>query len=291
MMFKKFTLISLYPTSMKNFKLTQKHKYLLEAFFIVLSLFIFSYSSGNWKTLSFVVAVLIAVLGSIWVQFTSVLTLSGKFKKFFRETVLNVITLPAALTIGALLSLIYFPNLSIPTKALAILVAGFFMYIALLVGNILLVIYEKGEVIPLYRVAATWSQILVVVISIPLYAGIFKLPILPFIQCTFVGLSAAIFALYLTWSQDMDPEIPPIGRGEQLVTSLFVGFLVGSLGLSVSFLPTESFLRALLLSSGLMFSLGYIQAHYKNVVTKKLIFEYSLISILFLIFVLIFNQV
>ena len=277
--------------NLKNFKLQQRHKYLLEALFIVVSLFLFSYADGSWKIGSFILTVLVAILGSIWVQFTSVTTPSDKFKKFFSNTVLQVITLPATLTLGALLALIYFPNLGIPTKTLAILGIGFFMYVALLVGNILLVVYEKDEVIPLYRVAATWSQILVVVVSIPLYAGIFKLPILPFFQCALVGFSAVIFALYLTWSQEMDPEIPPINRGEQFVTSLFVGFLVGSLGLSISFLPTESFLRALLLSSVLMFSLGYIQAHYKNVVTKKLIFEYSLISILFLIFVLIFNQV
>lgn len=277
--------------SPKTFRLRRKHKYFLQAIFTVVSLFLFSYSATEWKPAAFVLTVLVAILGSLWVQFTTVNTAPEKFKTFFMDTVLDVITLPTALVVGALLSLIYFPNLSVLTKSMAIVCVGLFMYAGLLVSNILLVVYEGNQVIPLYRVAATWSQILVVVISIPLFAGIFKLPILPVFQCFLTGLAATIFALFLTWSQDLDPEIPPINRGEQYITSLFVGFLVGSLGLSISFLPTESFLRALLLSSMLMFSLGYIQAHYKNTVTKKLLLEYSLISILFLIFVLVFNQV
>lgn len=73
------------------------------------------------------------------------------------------------------------------------------------------------------------------------------------------------------------------------MVSALVSFLVFSLGVAVSFIPTESFLRALLSACALMFGLSYVNLHYKNRLNRSIIVEYSFIFVIFLLLVLIFK--
>ncbi len=269
--------------------LRRKHKYFLLSLLTFISLMMFAYTDDSFKVLGAVFALLAAIAGSLWVQYSSVVTKEDDRFDFFKKTIISTITLPAVLTLGALLSLIYFPNLSWPTKTLAVLGVSLFMYVTSSTTNIFLVVFEKGTVIPLFRAASTWSQILIVVIAIPFFAGVFKLPLISPLQSLLVGISSVLFALYLTWVQNMDPDIPTINRGEVLLNASFVGFLAFSMSIATAFIPAESFLRALLMSSMLMAGLGYLQAHYKNTITKKLILEFVVIAAIFLVFVLIFK--
>ena len=135
--------------------LQRKHKYALLSLTVSMLLFLFSYDAFNLRVFWAIFVVLTGVFGSIWVQYTSVIT-SKQY--FFKQTLLNVLVLPVILVVGALLSLIYFPNLGLPTRIITLLSVGGVMYVVSLVNNIFLVVFEKNEVIPLYRVAVTWSQ-------------------------------------------------------------------------------------------------------------------------------------
>ena len=229
-----------------------------------------------------------ATLGTALVQYSSVQT-EHETKFFFRKTAIFVLVLPILLVSGALLSLVFFPNLALPIRIATISAVGVLMYAISLVNNIFLVVYERGEVIPLYRVAVTWSQILLIIVAIPFFSGIFKLPVNGLYQSILVAGAGVLSAYLLMWFQEMDPDVPDIDRVEEITNSSLVGFLVFSFSIATSFFPAESFLRALLVSAVLMSSLGYLQAHYKNAITKKLVAEYMFIILLFLIFVLLFN--
>lgn len=269
--------------------LKRKHKYFLLSLLTFVALMMFAYTDESFRVLGAILALLTSVAGSLWVQYSSVITKEDKRLEFFKKTILSTITLPTVLVAGAILSLIYFPNLSWPVKTLAVFSVSLFMYVTSLSTNIFLVVFEKGEIIPLFRAASTWSQILIVVIAIPFFAGVFKLPLISPFQSAIIGISALLFALYMIWVQNMDPDIPQVNRGEILLNAGFIGFLVTSMSIATSFIPAESFLRALLMASFLMGGLGYMQAHYKNAITKKLVIEFAVISTIFLLFVFFFK--
>lgn len=268
-------------------KIEQRQKYLIISILTVVGLFLFSSTQGGYKSLLALLTFAVAVLGSAYVQYTSVRTQSDQ-EDFVQSTILNILILPTILVVGSLLSLIYFPNLGLPIKAAALVVIGGLMYLISLMNNIFLVVYERGETIPLYRVAVTWSQILLIIVSIPFFAGIFKVPSNSFIQTAVVSLTSGLLALFFMWIQGMDEDVPKIKRGERAKNSLLISYVVALLSLGTAFFPTESFLRALLISAGLMSSLGYLQAHYKNRVTKRLVIEYAFITMVFLFLVLVF---
>jgi len=268
-------------------EINQKQKYFIISALTVLSLFAFSATSGGYKTASALVAFAIAVLGSSYVQYSSVKTQSNQ-EEFVQSTILNILTLPLILVIGALLSLTYFPNLGLPIKTAVLLAIGGLMYLISLVNNIFLVVFEREETIPLYRVAVTWSQILMIVVSIPFFAGIYKVPFNSIIQTIIVSLTAGFIAIFFMWVQGMDEDVPKINRGERVKNGLLISYVIAVLSFGTAFFPAESFLRALLISAALMSSLGYLQAHYKNRVTKRLVLEYAFITLLFLFLVLVF---
>jgi len=81
-------------------------------------------------------------------------------------------------------------------KLLGFFIVSILYYLINLVNNIFLVVEEKADIIPLYRVALTWSQILLIIVSIPLFAGIYKLNVSPLLQAGYVGLLSFSFTLY-----------------------------------------------------------------------------------------------
>lgn len=268
--------------------LSRRNKYLLLSIATVLFLFAFSYTAGFARFLSALMVLAVGTLGTALVQYSSVQT-EHDIKYFLRKTIGPTLVLPVILVVGALMSLVFYPNLGLPIRIITIFAVGTLMYAISLVNNIFLVVYERKEVIPLYRVAVTWSQILLIIVSIPFFSGIFKLPINGIYPSLIVAIAGALFAYFLMWFQEMDPDVPEIKREEGIVNAGLVAFLVFAFSIGTSFFPAKSFLRSLLVSSVLMSTLGYLQAHYKNAITKKLVAEYIFITVIFLLFVLLFN--
>jgi hypothetical protein len=162
-------------------------------------------------------------------------------------------------------------------------------YIIAIVDNIFLVVNEREETIPLYRAAVPWSQILLVTVSIPLYAGIFKIPTYSLAQVALISFFAIILNIYQFWSYRHEDNLVPVRVGGMVLFSFFVGFITFVVGIATSFLPVESFLRGLTASAGLMFGLFYTSSFLKNNISKKLLLEYSAIILGFVILSIIFQ--
>ncbi|MBI2414451.1 hypothetical protein HYV31_01215 [candidate division WWE3 bacterium] len=278
--------------TLKKFKIsfTKRHKYILVSFLSFVGLSIYAFGGRGFTWLGILICLLTALVVFPYIQYSNLTINSMRLRHFVSESYFMVILLPFTLELGGVFALYSFPSLSLTAKIGGLLIITTLMYLLSLVLNIILVVFEKEETIPLFRVASTWIQILAVIIAIPLFSGFFKLAYNGFVQSFLVGVLSVLFTILFLWVVDLDPEIPPINRGERIILSLIGGFVAFSLSLSVSFVSTEAFLRALLCSSSMMSLQSYLHLHYKNLVTKKLVIEYALITLTFLFIVLVFNS-
>lgn len=264
-----------------NTRIQKKHRYILYslAMFVLLIRFHSAFSAQNWGIGLIIVLFLATVVGAFSTQYPGIT---------FKNS-LYLALLPLHLTAGAVFSIIYYPNLSFVFRIFSLAVISVLYYLIGLVNNIFLVVEDKRGTIPLYRVAVTWSQILLTIVAIPFFAGVFKLPLNSFTQNAVVAFSTFLFTIFLIWTTEQDSEVRNIRIRDRVLVSLLTSFFVFALGMSVSFIPTESFLRSLLISAVLMFGLSYVRSHYKNSIDRSLITEYGLIFIIFLLIVLIFR--
>lgn len=224
----------------------------------------------------------------VFCVFVIIASIATQFPNIKTRNIIPIIFLPLHLALGTMLSLSYFPNLGLPIRVIFVLGVGLVAYMALLTTNIFLVIGDREDTIPLYRVALTWSQVLIVLVSIPYFAGIYKLPFISLTQNLITAISAFFFVIYLLWVLGFDREVKKITLGEKGFMAVMIAYIIFMLGIATSFYPAESFLRSLFMSSILLSSLGYLNAHYKNIITKKLVFEYAFMSIIFLILLFVF---
>ncbi len=192
--------------------------------------------------------------------------------------------LPFQLLLGVMLFLNFFPNLSLVFKLFFVFGTSLLYYAISLVDNIFLVVEDREEQIPLYRAAITWGQILTIIVAIPLFSALFKFNINAFWQALMVALSAFLFSLYQFWGLRFDKDAKTPKVGEFLWLNVLVGFLVFAASISVSFFPTEAFLRALYVSAVLMFGSAYVYSHLKNDINEKMLVQFvAIVSIFFLI--------
>lgn len=264
------------------FKVAKKYRYIIYSFLTVGLLAWFSYAlnRGEHSGKILLLLFLVSINGLFFVHYPNVTLKSSFF----------LVLLPMHALLGALFSFIYFPNLSLLFKFLVLLAVGGGLYLINLVNNIFVVVAEKEEPIPLFRVAVVWCQILIVTIAIPFLAGIFKSPFNFFVQNLLSSFSTFLLSFYLLWAVSFDKEIKAISWIERITVSFLLAFYIFCMGVSVSFIPTEPFLRALFISACLMTGIGYLYAHYKNKISEKLLLEYSLTLFISLSLVLIFNS-
>jgi hypothetical protein len=156
--------------------------------------------------------------------------------------------------------------------------------------NVFLVVHDRGELIPLYRAAVTWSLILIVIIAIPLFSGLFKLPFNPFFHVVAATISAFLFSMYQIWISKYDDDAKGMGVGEAILISFKVSFMVLTALITTMFIPSESFLRAIFVASALMFGLNYANSYLKNTTSKTMLAEYFFISLIFLFLLILFSS-
>ncbi len=259
--------------------LQRKHKFFIHSALMGILISLFSFATPAVRLQLIVVTIFVVLLGTFVIQYPNI-----NLRNYFMN-----LLLPIHLVLGAVLSLIYFPNLALPIKLVGFVAFSVTFYIVALINNVFLVVEDRTETIPLYRVASTWSQIILITVAIPYFAGVFKLPLNTFYQTLLVSFSSLLFSLYLIWSFRFDKDVKVIEAGEKWLLCLFVAFCVFIFGVGFSFVPTESFLRALFVASILMFGLSYLQNHFKNTITKKIVSEYIIISIIFLVLLVVFT--
>jgi hypothetical protein len=262
-------------------KIEKKYKFGLHAlaYFIVL----FLKSTGRLEMLEgnvLLVAMLVITTLSIFLIHYPNISLKNSFMAFL---------LPVTLAYGGTLSLMYFPNVSIAFKLIAILAFTLLDYIVLLIDNIFLVVEDREELIPLYRVAVTWSLIIQIVVLIPLVASIYKININSVYQALLVSGTSFLYTIYQIWATRYDKDAKNVGIVERVFLSFIVFFFVLSSVLSVSFIPSEPFLKALFTATVTMFGIGYVSGYLKNEINKKYVVQYTIMISFFLVLMLIFR--
>lgn len=260
-------------------RLSRKQQYFIYALLSVVPVGYVWFTFVPLKSVYSMVAIAVSVLGALFVQRGNI-----RFNNFF-----YVVILPLHLTAGVLLSINYFPNLGLFVKFAGLSTLVVMFYAISLVNNIFLVVIDRNNMIPLYRVATTWLTILLVVTAMPFFAGVYKLPTSALIQLLFISISTFLFTLYNIWVIGFDTDAKKIPYTEVTYLCMLNVFLTGIGGLSVSFFPTEPFLKALYASTYLMFGLGLSYAHLKNKIEKKLFLEYVGIILIFLFILIIFK--
>lgn len=258
----------------------KKNRYIIQSLLVAIFVYVTTQGILDIDLISLLVLSIILVSSGVLVS---------HYPGINKNNFLISIIMPLGVLSGALLSLSYYPNLGSTFKLLVIGFFGVLYYLVSLADNVFLVVHDREEIIPLFRVAVTWSQILQVVVAIPIFAGVFKLDTQVFSQSLIVALISSLFCYYQLWIYGFEPDAKKTGVGEKIYLCCVSFFILYTSSMAVSFFPSEDFLRALFVSSVLLFVLNYISAHLKNEISRKMIFGYLAIVVTFLLSVIFFR--
>lgn len=264
----------------KKLDLEKKSKYIIQSVLIAIIIYVFTEDLIH-------LSVIAKVMISLAVVFSGALI--THYPGVTKDNFLISVIMPIGVLLGAVLSLDLYPNLGTLFKLLVIAFFAGMYYLVSLADNIFLVVHDRDEIIPLYRVAVTWSQILQVIVAIPLFAGIFKINSISSIQALIVSAVSFLFAYYQLWIYRFEPDAKKVSVGERFYLCFITSFIVFVASFSVSLFPSEDFLRALFASSVLLFVLNYVSAHLKNEISRKMIIRHLSINVVFLLLVLFFR--
>lgn len=197
---------------------------------------------------------------------------------------------PFVITISTLYGLLFFPNLNIFFKLILIMVSGLMLYISTLTNNLTIAEKVEESSVPLFRVGLLWTQILLIIQSIPLVTVIYKIDLPFYLQTILIliyFLLASISYLHTFLLTKKDEEVG--GREFWLLTAQMSFFPV-AVSLATAFIPAESFLRATLITSLFMGMVGYTRNYLENSITKRIIIQYFLIFLFFLAVLILFKN-
>ncbi len=261
-------------------ELAKRNKYLIQSVLVGIFIYITTQNLVDLNGVELAFLSLILVVSGSLISHSTGIT-KGNF--------IYSIIMPLGVVSGGILSLKFYPNLGSVFKLFVVAFFSGVYYLVSLADNIFLVVNDREEIIPLYRVAVTWSQILQIIVAIPLFAGIFKLNIVTFTHSLIISSISFLFTYYQLWVYRFEPDAKKVGAGERFYICFLSFFIVFITSLGVSFFPSEDFLRALFTSSVLLFVLNYISAHLKNEISRGIIIRHLLITFVFIILLLFFK--
>jgi len=261
-------------------ELAKKNKYFIQSILVGIFIYIVTQNIIDLDPIQLLLLSFILVVSGSLISHSTGIT---------KENFIYSIIMPLGVISGGILSLKFYPNLGSVFKIFVVMFFSGIYYLVSLADNIFLVVSDREEIIPLYRVAVTWSQILQVIVAIPLFAGIFKLNIITFSHSLIISSISFLFTYYQLWVYRFEPDAKKIEIGERFYICFLSFFIMFVTSLGVSFFPSEDFLRALFTSSVLLFVLNYISAHLKNEITRRIIIRHLLITVVFLILLIFFK--
>ncbi len=261
-------------------ELAKKNKYFIQSILVGIFIYIVTQNIIDLDPIQLLLLSFILVVSGSLISHSTGIT---------KENFIYSIIMPLGVISGGILSLKFYPNLGSVFKIFVVMFFSGIYYFVSLADNIFLVVSDREEIIPLYRVAVTWSQILQVIVAIPLFAGIFKLNIITFSHSLIISSISFLFTYYQLWVYRFEPDAKKIEIGERFYICFLSFFIMFVTSLGVSFFPSEDFLRALFTSSVLLFVLNYISAHLKNEITRRIIIRHLLITVVFLILLIFFK--
>lgn len=261
-------------------ELAKKNKYFIQSVLVGIFIYVTTQNLFDLDGIKLALLSLILVVSGSLISHSTGIT---------KENFIYSVIMPLGVISGGVLSLKFYPNLGSVFKIFVVAFFSGMYYLVSLADNIFLVVSDREEIIPLYRVAVTWSQILQVIVAIPLFAGIFKLNIVTFTHSLIISLISFLFTYYQLWVYRFEPDAKKVGAGERYYICFLSFFIVFVTSLGVSFFPSEDFLRALFTSSVLLFILNYISAHLKNEISRRIIIRHLLITVVFLVLLIFFK--
>ena len=196
---------------------------------------------------------------------------------------------PFFLCLGVMFFYLYYPNLSITIKIVAGLFYVGLLYTLLLLNNVLLVVKGREEIIPVYRVAVGWVQIVLLSVGITVFTGLHRLPIQPLVQTLTVSLVAFFFYNYSLWVYSFEKEIRKVKTLESFVITASLAVFTGWTSFTTLFYSGETFLRGLFIASIFLLGLGYIQLYLKNSLSKKTLWDYIAVTLGFFTVLVLFK--
>lgn len=259
--------------------LTRRNKFLLLSVFYTL----------GCLALDFIIIDKYLYLG-MFVLFVFLFNLFALYPGYFLRDIFYISFQPVVLTLATVLGLINFPNLNDYFKFGLIFISGFLIYVSTLTNNLLIAEKIEDASLPLFRVGVIWTQILLIIESIPLITIIYKLDL------NFIFQSLMVLSYFLVASQIYLHTLLLSKKGEESIDSKQIVILIIQMAylpfiasVATSFTPAESFLRATFITSVYMGLVGYTRSYIENSITKSLIIQYSLISIFFLAVMFVFK--
>lgn len=258
--------------------ITRRSKFTAFTILYIFSLMIFDFVSvENWVYLSVFALVIFH------------LNLLVQYPTFRKSDIMIISYLPLTIGLSTLLGLINFPNLNLFFKYSLILLSGGLFYVSCLINNLVLAEKTEDSSLPLFRVGLVWIQILLIILTIPIITAIYKLDL------RFYYHSALVMG-YLFISTHVYLHTLLISRKQQEIstreylTLLFQVALVPTiLSLGTSLFEAETFLRATLITSIYMGMVAYLRNYIENSLNKRILWQYGLISLIFLITFFIFS--
>lgn len=187
---------------------------------------------------------------------------------------LTLLTLPSLFTlaIGAILA--FFPNFSATFRVLILGLYALSFYLMLLAENIFNVGRERP--IPLLKAAGTVSFLLTLLTAFLLFTGVYKAAFPLFLQWLLLFGLVFLLGFQSLWTVVLGSRL----EARLLWASFFLAAAVLELAVALSFLPLESFFRALAISTGFYVFLGTAFHYFRKTLRSQIFLEYAAVVIL-----------
>lgn len=196
---------------------------------------------------------------------------------------------PLVISASTIAGLVYFPNLNIFFKLGLIVVSGIFVYISTLTNNLIIAEKVEDSSLPLFRVGLIWTQILLIIQSIPLITVIYKIDAPFYVQLLIIGTYFVMSSLIYLHTLYLSRKGEKVSSFEYYLQIAQMTYLPIVAGLATSFIPAESFLRATFITTVYMGMVGYMRNYVENSLTRNLVLQYVGIVLFFFAVLFIFS--
>lgn len=195
---------------------------------------------------------------------------------------------PLMISFGTILGLMFFPNLNEYFKLILIVISSGLIYISTLTNNLLIAEKVEENSLPLFRVGIIWTQIILIIQSIPVLTILYKTNILFVFHSIIIFIYFFLSSVLYLHTLMLFHKKEKLNRREFGILCAQMAFLPTLAGISTSFISAESFLRATFITSVFMGMVGYARGYIENTINNLLIFQYSLIMLIFLAILFLF---
>ncbi len=191
---------------------------------------------------------------------------------------ITLLALPTLFTLAVGMVLYYFSSFSLAFRTVFLTLYAISYYLMMLSENIFNVGRERP--IPLLKAAGTVSYLLTLLTAFLLFTVIYKTDWPPFWQIAGIGLMVFILALQSLWTVVLGSKL----NDQVLQGSILLTILMLELTLGLSFMPFESFFRALALSTGFYVFIGTAYNYLRKTLKERIFVEYAVVAAVVIFF-------